>query len=560
MRIGEVSDIESKVSYPAVPQANSRRRFGGYAALVAAGILLSRIAGLVRNRVFAHYLGASAAADAFNAAIKTPNFLQNLLGEGVLSASFIPVYARLVAKDDEKLAGRVAGVVATVLLLGVSVIVLGGVLLAPLILRITFPGFDAPTMNLAVRLVRITFPGIGVLVLYAWAIGILNTHKQFFLSYVAPVLWNVSMIVTLFVFGARLSNADLSVALAWGFLVGCALQFGVLLPFVLRYAKQMSFGLDWKLQPVRDVFRNLAPVTAGRGVVQISGYIDTFIGSLLATGAVTNIVYAQAIYMLPISVFGMSVANAELPEMSREQGTVEEVATALRRRLDRGLRQVAFFVVPTTVAFLLIGRLLVAALYQGGEFTAQHTLLVWYMLMGSTVGLLAATLARLYSSAFYALQDTKTPFRIAIVRLVVGGSLGFLLAFPLRPMLAKVLDAINFHVPDGLALGAVGITLASGLSAVTEFFLLRHAMRKRVGRGEPTAAFYTKLWIAAIAGGLAALFFDRLIGRTLMSQLPLPFVNEAAAAAVVFGIVYFAAGFVLGVPEVRSTIGRFRRR
>src|SRR5262245_12935981 len=158
---------------------------------VAAGILLSRIAGLVRERVFAHYLGNSDAAGAFKAALRIPNFLQNLFGEGVLSASFIPVYARLLAEKDEERAGRVAGVVVAVLALWVSVVVLVGVLATPVIIDLVAPGFQGDVRALTVRIVRILFPGVGLLVLSAWCLGILNSHHKFFLSYVAPVFWNV---------------------------------------------------------------------------------------------------------------------------------------------------------------------------------------------------------------------------------------------------------------------------------------------------------------------------------------------------------------------------------
>ena len=539
-----------------------KRNFGGYAALVAAGILLSRVAGLVRMRVFAHYLGASPAADAFNVALKVPNLLQNMLGEGVLSASFIPVYARLIAQKDEKLAGRVAGVFVSFITLGVAAIVLVGVLVTPLILAVTAPGLDPPVMALAIKLTRIIFPGVGLLVLYAWCLGILNTHRQFFLSYVAPVLWNASMIATLVIFGSRLRDGDLATALAWGTFIGCVLQLAIQIPFVFRHEKNLSFGLDRALAPVREIFRNLAPVFAGRGVVQLSAYVDTFIASLLPTGAVSNLFYAQTIYMLPISLFGMSVAAAELPQMSGQVGTVEEVNAAIRRRLERGLRQVAFFVIPTTIAFLMIGRLLVAALYQTGRFDEHTTLLVWYILIGSTVGLLVSTMGRLYSSAFYALQDTRTPFRYAMTRVIVGASLGFLLAFTFREMLGNFLRSAGLPIPAGDAgtLGVVGIALASGIASWVEYILLRRGIRRRVGALENHTSFYVKLWIAAVAAGVCAVVFDRLIGHDLAQRLPLRHVMEAVLASGVFGVVYFGAATVLGVPEAKATIGRFIKR
>jgi putative peptidoglycan lipid II flippase len=167
------------------------------AFLVGAGILLSRLAGLVRTRVFAHYLGNSDAAGAFTAAFRIPNILQNLLGEGVLSASFIPVYSRLIAEGEAELAGRVAGIVASLLALTVSVIVLLGVLFTPVLIDLLAPGFHGNVRVLTIHLVQIMFPGVGLFVLSAWCLGILNSHRLFFISYVAPVLWNLAMIGTL---------------------------------------------------------------------------------------------------------------------------------------------------------------------------------------------------------------------------------------------------------------------------------------------------------------------------------------------------------------------------
>lgn len=544
------------------PTANRQpKRFGGYAALVAAGILLSRVAGLVRTSVFAHYLGASGAADAFNVALKVPNFLQNLLGEGVLSASFIPVYSRLLARGEHKVADRVAGVFVSFLALIVLCIVIAGVFFAPLILSVTAAGLEPPVMALAIKFTRIIFPGVGLLVLYAWALGILNAHRQFFISYVAPVLWSAAMIATLVIFGMRLSGAPLATALAWGTLVGCGLQFGIEVPFVLRHAKHLSFGFDLSLEPVRTIFRNIIPVVGGRGVVQISGYVDTFIASFLPTGAVTSLFYAQTVYMLPISVFGMSVAAAELPQMSSEQGTEEEIHAALRKRIDRALRQVAFFVIPTTVAFIAFGRVLIAALFERGKFSGSTTLVVWYALAGSALGLLVATMGRLYSSAFYALHDTRTPFRIALARVFGGAALAMLFAFPLRPMFAAIIRNLGLPMPtNAMALGIVGITLASALATWIEFLLLRRGIRRRIGPGDSKVAFMAKLWASAVAGGVVAVLVHLYLARPIAARLPLSTIVEAILVSLSFGIVYFGVAFVLGVPEVRATLSRFTRR
>src|SRR5919109_942569 len=178
-------------------------RTGRAAFFVAAGILLSRLAGLIRDRVFAHYFGNSAAADAFRAAFRIPNLLQNLFGEGVLSASFIPVYARLLAHDDKVEAGRVAGAIA-------SLLVLIGVLTAPYLIDAIVPGFAGEKRELTIRLVKILFPGAGLLVFSAWCLGILNSHGRFFMSYAAPVLWNAAMIVVLIGFGGQAGQFSLA--------------------------------------------------------------------------------------------------------------------------------------------------------------------------------------------------------------------------------------------------------------------------------------------------------------------------------------------------------------
>jgi putative peptidoglycan lipid II flippase len=533
----------------------------GFAVFVAAGILLSRIAGLVRERVFAHYLGNSDAAGAFKAALRIPNFLQNLFGEGVLSASFIPVYARLLAEKDDELAGRVAGVVATLLALAVSVIVAVGVLATPVVIGLVAPGFQGEVRELTVRIVRILFPGVGLLVLSAWCLGILNSHHKFFLSYVAPVFWNIAMIATLVIFGARLGQYPLAIALAWGAVVGSALQFGLQVPFVFRYAPEIRFGLETSLAPVRAIFRNLGPVVVSRGVVQLSAYIDGMIASFLGTNAVSGLGYAQTIYLLPIGLFGMSVAASELPQMSQAVGTPEEIFAALRVRLERGLRQIAFFVIPSVAAFVVLGRTLVAALYRTGAFGEEDTRYVWYILIGSAVGLLAATLGRLYSSAFYALRDTRTPLRFAIIRVVLTGALGYLFAFPLRPAMVAGLEAAGVPLPQiaggTLGLGAIGLTASAGLAGWVEFWLLRRALGHKIGGVQLAAGFQLRLWASAVAAAAAALGAGRLYMRLAAGErLLLHPISAAVVIVGVYGVVYFLAALRAGVPEAKRTIGR----
>jgi putative peptidoglycan lipid II flippase len=185
--------------------------------------------------VFAHYFGLeSDAADAFNAAFRIPNFLQNLFGEGALSASFIPVYASLIASGKQRDADRVAGAVAALLGLAVAILVLAGVATTPALIAAIAPGFTGAKRELTIQIVRILFPGAGLLVLSAWCLGVLNSHHRFLLSYTAPVMWNAAMIATLVAFGGHSTLPRLAIVLAWGSVVGSALQLAVQVPAVLR--------------------------------------------------------------------------------------------------------------------------------------------------------------------------------------------------------------------------------------------------------------------------------------------------------------------------------------
>src|SRR5689334_15317824 len=193
------------------------------AGLVAAGILLSRVAGFVRQYVFAHYFGNGAAADAFNAALRIPNLLQNLFGEGVLSASFIPVYASLLGRGAIDEARRVANVVATLLAVATTVLVALGMLATPLLIDVIAPGFEGEKREATIRLVRLLFPGVGLLVLSAWCLGVLNSHRRFFLSYAAPVVWSGAMIVAMLLYGSQAVSYRLAEIVAVAATIGAAL-------------------------------------------------------------------------------------------------------------------------------------------------------------------------------------------------------------------------------------------------------------------------------------------------------------------------------------------------
>ncbi|HXJ13937.1 MAG TPA: murein biosynthesis integral membrane protein MurJ [Candidatus Limnocylindrales bacterium] len=512
------------------------------AFLVAAGIFLSRVAGLIRERVFAHYFGTSDAADVFKAAFRIPNFLQNMFGEGVLSASFIPVYANLLARGDKEEARKTAGAVAALLTLSTSILVLFGVLTAPWLIVAIAPGFHGEKRELTILLVRILFPGAGLLVASAWCLGVLNSHRKFFLSYTAPVLWNVAMIAGMIAFGAGRAQNSLVVITAWASVAGSALQVLVQLPMVLKLLGGLKLSFAHQAEHVRIVIRNFFPVFVSRGVVQISAYIDAFLASWLPTGAVSALGFAQTLYTLPVSLFGMSVSAAELPVMSGALGAADEVAGLLRNRMNSGLRQITFLVVPSVVGFLALGDVIVAAIYQSGRFTHADVMYVWGILAGSTVGLLASTLGRLYSSGYYALRDTRTPLRFAIVRVLLTTLLGYLAALPLPRLL-------GIEPRWGVA----GLTISAGIASWVEFTLLQRGIRRRVGQVGVPLAFLAQVWVAALiaaAGARGVLIAIGVRGPILLAAIVLS----------VYGILFFAVSTVLKLPEAQSMLGIFRRR
>ena len=529
------------MSEAATPPPTPARPAGGrFAALVGAGILLSRIFGLVRQRVLAHYLGLSSSADAFSAGFRIPNLLQNLFGEGVLSASFIPVYSRLLAKGEETDARRLAGAVFTFLSLIVAVVVLVGVAGTPWLIDLIAPGFEGEKRVLTIRVVRVLFPGMGLLVLSAWCLGILNSHRRFFLPYVAPVVWNIAIIVAVTAYAGRVADAELAVVAAWGSVVGSALQLLVQLPVVLRLVRGLRPNLE-RGPHLRTVGRNFLPAFLGRGVVQIGAYVDTLIASLLPTGAVAALMNAQMLYTLPVSLFGMSISAAELPEMASDAARNDAVADRLGARLHAGLRRIAFFVVPSAAVFLALGDVVAAALFQTGEFSGDDSRYVWALLAGSSVGLLASTMGRLYSSAFYALHDTRTPLRFAAVRVTIGLALGAFLAL---------------YGPRVLGIaprwGAAGITMASGIGAWIELALLRSALRSRLGIVERLTGTVLTLWACAAAAAIAAW------GMRLVVGVAHPWVLAILLLGT-FGIVYLVTTAAAGIPEARALISRASR-
>ncbi len=494
---------------------------------MAAGIFLSRIAGLIRNVVIGVVLGGSGGVlDAFNFAMRIPNIMQNLLGEGSLSASFIPVYAKLVEDGKEEEADDLAGVVVTLLALATAILVLLAVFLArPLVWLLTDWEIDPVKYELTITLTRITTIGIGFLVISAWCLGILNSHRNFFLSYVAPVIWNVTQIAVLVAFAAlSWSENDIAVAVAWAVVAGGFLQLAVQLPKVRRLAPTVRLNLA-RTPSANDVLRRFAPAVGARGVVQISSYADVFLAGMLVSGALGWYSLSLPLYLLPIALFGFSVAAAELAEMSRRSDSAAAISERLKPALLRVVIPAGFI----TAAFLVASKPIIDALYgwpsrlfDRGLDDPNKITVVALILSAFAIGLPATMTARVTQNTLYSMGDVKGPAKIAIVRLAVSVTAGLILilqldwltfdgneivafdSVPHWPAWERVPEARRVAPDEIPHLGAVGLALSASLAAWVEWFLLRRRLSRRLS-GAITSGWARQIIVAAL--GSAAIMF-----------------------------------------------------
>ena len=539
----------------------SNRPGGRGSSAVAAGIALSRLSGLLRESLLRSVLALGPAADAFAAALRIPNLLQNLLGEGSLSASFIPVYSRLLGEGRDDEAGRVAGAVAGLLAALAGGLVVVSILAARPLAVLLAPGFEGRRLDLTVDLLRITTGGLGLLVLSAWCLGVLNSHGRFFLPYVAPVLWNAAQVAVLAAaaFGDW-SPRGAAIALAWGLVAGGALQFGVQAVAVWRLAPDLRPSFGRGNAAVADVRRRFGPAVLGRGVLQLSGYLDLVLASLLVTGAVAGLLSAQMLYALPVALFATSVAVAELPEMSR-------LASGLADRALAAQRRTAFFVAFCTVAYLVLGESIVGALFGWGAFDADDTRAVALVLAAYSLGLPAVASSRIFQNTLYAVGDTSGPARIAAARVGLAAVVGIALMFPLDRVAAHggallTLDGVGWFGPLNAGirtgspdphLGAVGLALGSACAAWLELALLSRRCRRSVdGTSGPTAV------MSRLAPATGAAVVVALGLRWATDGLPA--IAAAPIGLAVAGCTYVLVASATGVDEADLVIGPLRRR
>jgi putative peptidoglycan lipid II flippase len=477
-------------------------------AVFSAMTFLSRIAGLVRDQVYAFVFGANPAMDVFVAAFRIPNFMRRLSAEGSFSMAFVPVLAEYKEKHGpaavRELIDRVTGALLAVLLVVTAAVLL----LAPWLAWVLVPGFaeDPQRHELFVRMLRITFPYALFISLASLAGGILNTWQRFAIPALSPVLLNVAMIAAALGLAPLMDGSVM--ALAWGVFAAGVLQLGFHLPALARLGLLPRPRLDLAHAGVRRIMTLMVPTLFGSSVVQFNLLFNTLIASLLVGGSVTWLYYSDRLLEFPLGMFGVAIGTVILPHLSRRHAAQD--GEGFSKGLDWGFRLCLLIGIPAALGLILCARPLVSTLFEYGRFSAGDVQMSAWSLVAQATAVPAFLLVKVLAPAFYSRQDTRTPVRAAVVAVLVN-ALGIL------AMLGAVLyatgagkAALAAHQGQWLpalaeirgthALLALSIALAGWVNALQLGWLLRRAgvYRPQPGWGR----FAAQVALAAL--GMAA--------------------------------------------------------
>jgi putative peptidoglycan lipid II flippase len=456
------------------------------ASLISAFTIVSRIFGYIRDYRIAFLLGAGTAADAYTTAYRIPNLLRRLVGEGAVSAAFIPIFARYVAENKEDDAWEFANSMLTLVTIFLTGVAVAGVLLSPQIVRLFASGFgDTPgKLELTATLNRIMFPYIFLISLSALSMGVLNSFHKFGVPAFAPVVLNLTMIGFSFMGGLF---GDVTRTLAVGVVVGGILQVAIQIPALLKTGWKIRFKIDFNHPGVRRILKLMAPVVFGVGIVQVNVLVDTQFASYLAEGSVTAIHIADRVMELVLGVYAVAVSTAILPLLSR-QAALRQM-DELKSTLNFATRLILFITLPATVGLILLRREIIEVLFQHGDFNAASTALTAWALPFFALGLSAFAMVKVIVPAFYALEDTRTPVKIAFITMFLNIALNFLFIRPLQnggPALATSASAFFYSLAllvifyrrygafgvRGIALSVAKFALASGALAIVTYVVV----------------------------------------------------------------------------------------
>jgi putative peptidoglycan lipid II flippase len=454
-------------------------------ATVSGMTLISRILGFVRDLMIARIFGAGVATDAFFVAFRIPNLLRRLFAEGAFSQAFVPILAEYKNNRSDAQTRELIDHVATLLGMALFAITLLGIIAAPVIIYVSAPGFstDPDKFSLTVELLQITFPYILFISLVALAGGILNTYSYFSIPAFTPVLLNLSFIGCVLWLAPVMDTPVL--ALAWAVFIGGILQLALQIPFLLHLKKMPRLRFNFRNSGAWRVLGLMGPAVFGVSIGQISMLINTIFASLLVTGSVSWLYYADRLMEFPAGLLGVALGTVILPSLSRHYA--QHSTEAYSRLLDWGLRLTFLLTLPAAMALALLATPLITTLFHYGAFTTEDVWMTRQALMAYSVGLLGLILVKVLAPGFYARQNIKTPVKIAVMTLA-----------------ATQLMNLAFIIP----LQHAGLALAIGLGACLNSGLLYHKLRVHgIYQPQPGwGVFMLKIMIAlAVMGGVVGL-------------------------------------------------------
>ncbi|MBN2568514.1 MAG: murein biosynthesis integral membrane protein MurJ [Deltaproteobacteria bacterium] len=509
-----------------------KKRVAKAAGTIGLATLLSRVFGFIRDMVVAGLFGAGLATDAFFVAFRIPNLLRRLFAEGSLTIAFVPVFTECLEKRTKKDAIDLANAAFTLLSIILVAVSLLGIIFSPYIVKIIAPGFAKipDKYQLTVFLTRLMFPYIFFISLVALCMGILNSLRHFAAPAIAPVALNISMIFA--ALWLRDYFDEPVVALAIGVMAGGIIQLAMQFPFLLRVGVKLKPDFHFNNPGLKRIGILMLPAVFGAAVYQINIFISTLLASLLPGGSVSYLYYADRIVQLPLGIFAIAIGTASLPSFSEHaaRGDLEE----LKKTISFSLSLILFVTVPAMVALIVLRVPIISVLFQRGEFNALSTVLTAQALFFYALGLWAFSVIRVIVSAFYSLQDTKTPVKVAVIALTVNIIMGIILMFPLK------------H--GGLALAT---SIASAVNAVILFFLLR----KKLGPFLEKDFYISFLKVAgaSLVMGFVILAIDHALGFSTEQ----PFLDRLIilAVAIFAGLVVFTVtSYVMKSREMVETV------
>jgi putative peptidoglycan lipid II flippase len=522
------------------PKTGESRQIIKAASVIASSTLLSRVLGLVRDMVAFALFGATGGLDAFLVAFRLPNMLRSLFAEGSLTVSFIPVFVELGEKEGESRANELGRRTLTLLGLILLIVVVLGVLLAPYLVKVVAMGFarSPDKFALTVELTRIVFPYIGLIALTALLGGILNARRVFLYPALAPVVLNICMI-SASLFLAPSMNPPIA-ALGWGVIIGGCFQ--LLMQILPAKNTGFSFKPDfgWRDPALKKVFLLMGPAVLGVAVYQINLVVSTFLASWLPDGSISYLYGAERLFQLPLGVFAVSVGVASLPSLSRlaAKNEWEEFGETVKN----ALKILWFVVIPATVGLFILAQPIVILLFKRGAFSMTMAIETANALKFYALALIPVATTRIIAQSFYALKDTKTPVKGALIALIVNLAASLLLMGPMK------------HT---------GLALATALSAAANALFLAYRYKKETGNypftklGNP----FTKMTTSALLMGGALYFGLMQFSAHANGENGTLALGVFVGCAVIGGaLLYGVMGMVLGLDESRVVLKKLRRR